>query len=96
MKYVVRVDENSHYMDESERHTLGEFEDAEAALAAAKRIVDDDLNSLYGAGMTADELYQNYTSFGRDPFIISGDGSCQFSAWDYAARRCREICGRRA
>jgi hypothetical protein len=96
MKYVVRVDENSHYMDESERYTLGEFEDAESALAAAKKAVDDDLDSLYGAGMTAEQLYRQYTSFGRDPFIVSVDGSCRFSAWDYAAQRCREICGRQA
>jgi hypothetical protein len=54
MNYVVRVEGNSHYMDESERSTLGEFEDAESALAAAQRIVDDDLNSLYRAGMMAD------------------------------------------
>lgn len=96
MKYVVRVDDNSHYMDESERYTLGEFEDAESALAAAKKAVDDDLNSFYGAGMTAEQLYQHYTSYGCDPFIISGDGSCQFSAWDYAAKRCHEMCGRQA
>ncbi len=96
MNYIVRVEENSHYMDESERYTLGEFEDAESALAAAKKVVDDDLNSLYGAGMTADELYRHYTSFGHDPYIVSSDDSCQFSARDYAAERCREICGGRA
>ena len=94
MNYVVRIEENSRYMDEAERYTLGEFADAESALAAAKRAVDDDLNSFYRAGMMAGELYQHYTRFGRDPYIVSADDSCQFSAWDYAAVRCREICER--
>jgi hypothetical protein len=94
MNYIVRVEENSHYMDESERYTLGEFTDAEVAISAAKRLVDEDLNSLYRAGMTAEQLYQQYTSFGHDAYIISGNESCQFSARDYAGERCREICSR--
>lgn len=94
--YIVRVEENSHYMDESERYTLGEFADAEAAVSAAKRVVDDDLHSLYQPGMSAENLYRHYTSFGRDAYIISNDESCQFSAWDYARERCDEICSRPA
>lgn len=94
MKYIVRVEENSHYMDEAERYTLGEFVDAEVALSAAKRVVDEDLKSLYQAGMAAGRLYAHYTSFGHDAYIISEDKGCQFSARDYAKQRCDEICGR--
>ncbi len=94
MNYIVRVEENSRYMDEAERYTLGEFTDAEVAISAAKRLVDEDLNSLYRAGMTAQQLYQHYTSFGHDAYIISQDESCHFSARDYAAERSREICSR--
>jgi len=79
-------------MDETERITLGQFDSAEAALAAARRVVDRDLLEAYKPGMTADELYQHYTSFGSDPFIRSDDRSCEFSAWDYARSRCSEIC----
>lgn len=92
MKYTVLVDDNFHYMDESERHTHGEFETAEAAVGAAKELVDADLRSLYRTGMTADELYQQYTSFGSDPYIVSEDQSCRFSAWEYAKERCQERC----
>ena len=92
MKYRVVVDDNFHYMDESERYTHGEFEASEVALGAAKALVDADLNSLYRTGMTADELYDQYTNFGSDPYIISEDQSCRFSAWSYARERCRDIC----
>jgi len=50
MPYTVRIEENAHYADESERYTLGEFETAEAALSAARRVVDEDLDALYRGG----------------------------------------------
>lgn len=93
INYIVRVEENSHYMDETERYTLGEFTDAGLAIGAAKSLVDEDLNSLYRAGMTVEQLYMHYISFGHDAYIISEDESCKFSARDYAVERCHEICG---
>ena len=92
LSYTVLVDDNAHYMDESERYKLGEFATAEAALAAARRLVDDELNSHYQPGMAAAELFALYTSFGVDPFIVSDDVDCRFSAWDYARERCQELC----
>ena len=92
MKYTLLCDDNFHYMDETERDILGQFDSAEAAIAAARRVVDRDLSEAYKPGMTADELYEYYTSFGSDPFIRSDDRSCEFSAWDYARNRCSEIC----
>ena len=93
MKYTVCVDDNYHFMDESERYTRGVYETSEEAIGVAQEIVDKDLNSLYKPGMTADELYQNYQDFGEDPFIVSDDKDCSFSAWTYAKARCREVCG---
>ena len=96
MPYSVLVDDNFHYMDEAERYKLGEFETVEAALAAARALVDDDLTSRYQPGMSAAELYQLYTSFGLDPFIVGDDApACRFSAWDYARQRCQELCQRK-
>lgn len=92
MKYKVCVDDNFHYMDESERYTKGEYETAEAAISAAKQIVNDYLISIYNPGMTADKLFENYRGYGEDPFIVSEDKSCQFSAWTYAEARSKEIC----
>ena len=95
MAYRLLVDDNYHYMDESERYTAGEFSTLDAAIEAAKKIVDEYLLSAYKKGMTAQELCASYASFGEDPFImktpIHEDGIL-FSARDYARLRCDEIC----
>ncbi len=87
------VDDNFHFMDESERYSHGEFNDCESALRACKKIVDDFLLHHYRPGMTAEELYAGYTTFGEDPFLSTTDSNCTFSAWTYAKKRCAEICG---
>jgi hypothetical protein len=91
MTYTVRVDDNYHYMDADARYPHGEFECLADALLAAQAIVDDYLSSAYAPGMSADPLYQSYTCFGADPFIL-GPGDEQFSAWTYAKARCAVIC----
>lgn len=93
IKYVVYVDDNFHYRDKSERYKLGEFRTCEEAVAACKKIVDEFLERGCGEDVSWKELYSGYTMFGEDPFIISDDESCNFSAWDYAKKRCRELCG---
>jgi hypothetical protein len=90
--YRVFVDDNFHYMDESERYHLGDFETLEAAVAACQKVVDESLAHHYERRMTADELMAQYVMFGDDPFVHTGDGSVPFSAREYAARRAREMC----
>lgn len=93
MSFRVLVDENSHYMDEEERYEAGLFPTAEAAVEAARRIVDEYLISAHRAGMTAEQLFESYKSFGEDPFIVGeGEERLNFSAWDYARQRCHEMC----
>ena len=94
MSYRVLVDDNFHYMDESERYQLGEFDTLEAAVAACKRIVDEFLISNYRPGMTAAELHEQYAFFGEDPFIYT-EGTVPFSARDYASERVEQICHKR-
>ena len=92
--YKVMVDDNYHYMDESERYEHGIFRTADEAIAACKRIVDDNLNDAFKPGMTEQELYEAYTMFGEDPFVVAVDNTddaVRFSAWDYARRRCRSL-----
>jgi hypothetical protein len=91
MPYTVIIYENSHYMDESEGYTHGEFPTAEEALAAAKKLVDDDLTSAYSPGMPPEDLYRQFATFGIDPVIVPALEP-PFSAWDYAKQRCLEIC----
>jgi hypothetical protein len=91
MTYTVFVDDNFHYMDKDERYAHGEFETLEAAVDAAKKIVDDDLLHHYEPGMTPNDLYGRYKMFGEDPWV-SGAMEIPFSAWDYAKARCEIIC----
>jgi hypothetical protein len=79
-------------MDESERYEFGEFDTLEDAVLACRRIVDEFLISNYHTGMTVAELLTQYSFYGEDPFVYTGDGTVPFSAHDYAAERVREIC----
>lgn len=94
MSFTVRVRENSHYMDESESYTLGPFPTYEVAEAKCRAIVDEFLASNRNARLSADALFSLYTTFGEDPSVVGQAlAGATFSAWDYARRRCREICG---
>ena len=95
-RYKVMVDDNFHYEDPEERSEQGVYETAEEALAACRRIVDQSLQECYRPGVSAQTLYDYYTSFGDDPFVVVVDGvdrDFKFSAWSYAEQRCRAICG---
>lgn len=87
--YKVIVADNYHYMDESESYTSGSYATLEEAIAKCKEIVDEYLSSAYQPEMTSDMLYDNYKSFGDDPYI---NAESAFSAWTYAKQKCDEIC----
>jgi hypothetical protein len=92
-KYTVYVDDNFHYMDESERFKKGDYATLDEAIAACKRMVDEFLSDAVEPGVTAAERYAQYTGFGPDPFIVTDDpdaGSPPFSAWNYAKERCEQ------
>jgi hypothetical protein len=92
--YTVYVDDNFHYMDESERYKLGEFDDCASAVAACQKLVDEFLLQCVGENNSIEELHKSYTFFGEDPFILTDDPNCKFSARDYAARRVDQMFGR--
>lgn len=87
--YKVIVADNYHYMDESESYTLGSYATLEEAISKCKEIVDEYLSSAYEPSMTSEMLYENYKSFGYDPYINAENF---FSAWKYAKQKCDEIC----
>lgn len=89
--FKVYIEENSHFDDESGRIKIGEFENSDDALDLCRKIVDDFLILNSKDEITADELYQIYTMFGEDAFIV-GEPSPYFSARQYAKMRCGEIC----
>jgi hypothetical protein len=86
--YIVRVGDNFHFpvIDE---YTHGSYSTYGEALAVCKQIVGGFLGGEYREGMSAAALYDQYMSFGDDPYVTRGD---HFSAWDYAEQRCQEIC----
>ena len=90
--YKVMIDDNFHYMDEDARYEHGSYDSPAEAIEICRRIVDDDLRELHKPGMTPTELYDDYKSFGRDPFIVAPEGAerVTFSAWTYAEERCRD------
>lgn len=90
---MVFVDDNYHYMDESYRYKLGEYDSWESAVKAAKSIVDEFLIEGLAKTKSADELLKAYKQYGEDPFIVGADAEKRFSAWEYAASRCRELFG---
>jgi len=97
-RYKVLVDDNFDYMDEDKRYEHGVFPTAEEAISACKRIVDSNLDGFLKPGMTASELYDAYTGFGDDPFIVClkpDDEPVSFSAWKYAEERSRVVISQR-
>jgi hypothetical protein len=70
MPYRVLVDDNFHYMDEDQRYELGAFASLEAAIAAAKAVVDNYFEAARKPGITAHELFESYTMFGEDPLFL--------------------------
>ena len=92
-RYEVVVADNFHYMDRDEYVPYGRFETREAAVAAAKAIVDGWLQDALLQGTEVSKLYQSYVGFGDDPFVVAHDGApdVKFSAWDYARQRCDEL-----
>jgi len=90
--FEVFVDDNSHYMDEDYRYKAGEFLNYDEALTEAKHIVDEELACRLKPGMTEEELYDRYITFGEDPFIIPANKKDSFSAWDYAKTQSDKVC----
>ena len=88
--YTVFVDDNFHYMDESERYKLGEFADCASAVAVCKQIVDEFFETC-NLKDTDGEIFKQYTMFGEDPWISSEDSECKFSAWNYARERAKVL-----
>ena len=94
-KFTVLVNDNYHYQDEDERYKLGEFDTVEAAIDACRKLVDEYLGDTCKDSVppvtSAEGLYQSYTRFGPDPFVVGAEEHVPFSAWKYARQRSQEI-----
>jgi hypothetical protein len=82
--FKVLVDDKFHYMDESKGYEHGVFSTWDEAVAACKRIVDEDLARPYKPGLSSEESFETYVRFGEYPFIVGEPSGQRFSARDYA------------
>ena len=88
-RYTVMVDDNFHYMDEEHRYKHREYSSYEKAVAACKKIVDEELRDLLKQGVKLEELSATWALYGSDPYIIGG--SERFSARDYVSAKIQEL-----
>jgi hypothetical protein len=88
-RYTVMLDDNFHYMDEEHRYKYGEFSTCEKAVAACKKIVDEDLRDMLKQGVKLEELSATWSLYGSDPYIVGG--SSRFSARDYVTEKTQEL-----
>jgi hypothetical protein len=97
MAYVVMVNDDFHYKDESERYRAGEFATAEEAVARCRQIDDEYLDEARKIeNSTATALGQNHVMFGEDPFVIAQSAEpVRFGASTHASARRKERCGGR-
>jgi hypothetical protein len=95
--FVVYCADNFHYEDADEVFRQGAYPTFDAALAACKRMVDQELTDALKPGVlrrvAAKELYEYYMAFGVDPFIEGPCNDRSFSASNYAKVRCSQMLG---
>jgi len=73
------VAENSRYMDPDGNYEAGTFDTQEAALAAARKIVDEYLASALKPGMSAKNLYDSYVASAKIRMSFHQVGSASTS-----------------
>lgn len=89
-RFTVWVDDNFHYMDESERYKQGEYDILDEAIAVCKKVVETSVE--YKPGATADDLYGEYIMFGEEPFIVGEVEFDAFNARKYAKEYFQKLC----
>jgi hypothetical protein len=85
-KYIVRVLDHAHYMEEEGESVRGEFATREEAEAKCKEIIEASLSELFSVGMKEEELLKQFLIFGEEARC---DG---FESVEYVKARCRELC----
>jgi hypothetical protein len=93
LPYKVFMGDNFHFMDEGEGYELGALPTAEAAIAKAEHQLNAELLHLFKPGMTAEELYSDWSDFGELPTVRAvGDApQVSWSGLSYAKQRAAAI-----
>jgi hypothetical protein len=96
--FLVFQTDNFHPMDPEHEFQAGQFATFEEARAAVQRIVDESLQEVFKAGMTAEKLLDTYDAFGEGAYIVELGEKTEprFSSREYAEARCAVLCARSA
>lgn len=84
MTIKLLVQDFSDYGESNASREVGSFATYAEALAAAQARVEACLEEFYVAGISADDLFQRWSLFGEDVFLIPDEGTPAFSALEYA------------
>lgn len=89
--YKVVVGENFHYQDETCESDGETYTDRMKAEAVCRKIVENSLpGTIEGLSLRKrQERFEGYMLFGDDPYIVTSDPKCRFSASSYARTLCR-------
>jgi hypothetical protein len=91
-QFKIFVDDNFHYMDESERYAAGSYNSLEEAIGQCKELTIKSLKDLYEKGITPEKLQTQWLMFGEDPYVFGGSGAVPFSARKFVSiELCKEI-----
>jgi hypothetical protein len=92
-KYTVRVDDNYHYMDESERYDDSSYATLEEAIKRCEELTIESIKGCYEKGIDASKLMAQWAMFGEDPFIVGGkEKKPPFSAREFISEKlCAKI-----
>lgn len=95
-EFIVKASDNSRFDSPENDYVYGAYLTYEEAYAKCEEIIEDFLLSNKTEGMSAEELYHHYISFGEEPYIIAIDGSecLPFSAIEYAKQQVGTICAK--
>jgi hypothetical protein len=79
--------------DEAPSHVKAECQSYGEARTLCKAMIDEWLRANYRRDMSAEVLYQLYTTFGEEPYIVpQGEGEA-FRARSYAETASVKLCG---
>jgi hypothetical protein len=85
------VQDFSEYGQSNASREVGSFTTRAEALAAAQARVDACLEEFFTPGISAEALFQQWSLFGEDVFLLPDEGVPPFSAMAYAKERSRTI-----
>ncbi len=89
--YTVRVADMFHYQDRSEEYELGEFESCGKAIEKCQDLMAEYLPTKTTGQRSVEELMEDWWKSGEEPYIVTNDPNCKFSASDYLREACEKF-----